>query len=364
MPEFRAYVLEKCLLNPPPPARPTEAARGLGAALLGLFVPRLIEMAIGGIATALQKAGEADAVLLTADEFNNLYVADARQALSVNPELGCVLAVWFEGRKKTSAPDDEVARSLKGAGLVPISAAVGGVFEGAIRPSPDATAFFLDTRHFSVRDFIGDRRKEDRAYVVTLSVGTPDATAEGSTFALGTINLGKRKKGESLVPPGHPLDAFPRYRSNLMPWSRISQTSKAAYDRDVAAGQAAGRRYMPVSFSLTLAETADGNKFLLKLGELLGGLAGKAAAEIGRRILPAEIEKAAAQQAADAEQLYEEELKAELDLRKAQKAYDAGQEADKPALRVALEIARRKLAWRTSLRQAAGLPERPAVDPR
>jgi hypothetical protein len=147
-----------------------------------------------------------------------------------------------------------------------------------------------------------------------------------------------------------------------MPWSKISQASRAAYDRDVAADRAAGRRYMPVSFSLNVAETSDGNAFLLKLGEVLGGLAGKAAGEISKRILPAEIEKAAAEQAADAEQLYEEELKAELDVRKAQKAYDSGQEADKPALRAALEIARRRLAWRTRLREAAGLPARPPVD--
>lgn len=360
MPEFRLYLLEKCLLNPPPPA---PAARGPGAALLGLFVPRLIEMAIGGIATALRKAGEHDTVQLTACEFSDLYVADDRtQALSINPAQGCVLAVWFEGRKKASPPDDGVTRKLRDAGMVPPTAAVGGVFEAAIRPSPDGTAFFLDTRHFSVREFIGDRRKEDRAYVVTFSVAAPDATADGSTFALGTIDLGKRRKGDSLVPPGHPRDGFPRYRSNLMPWSKISQASKAAYDRDVAAGQAAGRRYMPVSFSMNVAETADGNAFLSKLGEVLGGLAGKAAGEISKRILPAEIEKAAAEQAADAEQLYEEELKAELDARKAQKAYDSGQEADKPALRVALEIARRRLAWRKRLREAAGLPARPPVD--
>lgn len=363
MPEFRVHLLEQCLLNPPsPPAAPT---RGLGAALLGLFVPKLIEMTIGGIATALRKAGEEDTEQLTADEFNNLYAADDRQALSVNPELGCVLGVWFDAPKKgISSAEDDVARALKRAGLVPAAAVVGGVFEAALRPASDATAFFLDTRHFSVRDFIGDRRKDERAYIVTLSVSVPDATADGSTFALGTIDLGRRKKGESLVPPGHPLDAFPRYRSNLMPWSRISPASKAAYDRDVAAGQAAGRRYMPVAFSLTLTETADGNKFLLQLGELLGGLAGKAAGEISKRIVPAEVEKAAAEAAEDAEKLYEEELKAELEVRRAQKAYDTGQEADKPALRVALEIARRKRDWRASLREAAGLKGRPPVDPR
>ena len=363
MPDFRVFLLEKCLINPPPAPPPGPAALGLGAALLGLLVPKLIDTAIGGIANALKKAGDDETEQVTADEFCDLYVADAKQALSLNPGLRCVLGVWFDDPDKKSAPDDDVVLKLKTAKLVPAKAAVGGVFEAAIRPAPDGTAFFLDTRHFSARDFIGDRRKDDRAYVVTVSLATPGVTAEGSTFALGKINLGKRTRGESVVPPGQPMDAFPRYRSTLMPWSKISEASKAAYERDVAAGQAAGRRYMPVTFSLTVSETSDGNKFLLKLGELLGGLAEKAAGEISKRILPAEIGKAVAEEAAGAEKLYEEELKAELELRKAQKAYDAGEQADKPALKVALEIAKRKLAWQTSLREAAGLNARPPVDP-
>ena len=363
MPEFRVYLLEECLVNPPPAAPAVRAERGLGATLLGLVAPTLIQAAIGGIANVLKKAGEDETDQVTADEFADLYVADSKQALSVNPALGCLLAVWFDSPDKNSPSDDDVVRALKSAKLVPADKDVGGVFEAAIRPAQDGTAFFLDTRHFSVRDFIGGRHKDDRAYVVTLNLATPNATSEGSTFAVGQISLGRRTRGESVVPLGQPMDAFPRYRSNLMPWSKISETAKAAYERDVAAGRAAGRRYMPVTFSLTVSETADGSKFLLKLGELLGGLAGKPAEEITKRILPAEIQQAAASEAAGAEKLYEEELKATLGLRTAQKAYDAGEEADKPALRVALEIAARKLAWQTRVREAAGLAARPPVDP-
>jgi hypothetical protein len=332
--------------------------------VLGLFAPKLIEAAIAGIGSALEKAGADETEQLTAAEFVDLYVADGRQALVVNPELRGVLGVWFDDATRKSPADDDVARTLKRAALVPDRAAVGGVFEAAIRPQPDGTAFFLDTRHFSVREFIGTRRTDDRDYVVTASLATPGATAEGSAFAVGAIDLGRRRRGDSAIPAGHPTDAFPRYRSNLMPWSRISAASKTAYDGDVKAGRAAGRRYMPVTLSLTVSETADGNAFLLKLGELLGDLAGKAAGEIGRRILPAEVERAAAEEAADAEKLYEAELKAELELRKAQRAYDTGADADKPALRVALELARRKLAWQTRVREAAGLEPRPPVDAR
>jgi hypothetical protein len=359
MTEFRVYLRNQCLINPPPPVA-EKAAVGVGGALLGLFVPKLIETAITGIANALKKAGDDETEQMTAENFTDLYVADAQQALSVNPALGCVLGVWFE-LDKDSPPDDDVARTLKAASLVPAKAAVGGVFEASIRPTSDATAFFLDTRHFSVRDFIGSRRKDERSYVVTLTLSTPSATAEGNAFALGKISLGHRKRGDTLIPMGHALDAFPRYRSNLMPWSKISETSKASYDRDVNAKKASGRGYMPVTFSLTISETADGNKFLFKLGELLGGLADKAAAEISKQILPAEREKAAADEAARAEKLYEEELKAELAVRRAQKAYNEGLEADKPILKVELELAIRKLAWQTSLREAAGLPARDPV---
>jgi hypothetical protein len=114
----------------------------------------------------------------------------------------------------------------------------------------DGTAFFLDTRHFSVRDFIGSRSKSERAFVITLSVATPDATADGATIGLGQIDMGTVERGADLVPVGTSPDKFPRYRSNLIPWSQISSASKAVYDADVAAGQAKGRHYMPVTFNL------------------------------------------------------------------------------------------------------------------
>ena len=361
--EFRVYVLERAVINPPPkPA--TEQAGGLGAALLALIVPKLIETAIRGVANALKKAGEKETKQLTADEFCDLYVARDKEdknkdfVLSLNPGLGYVLGVWFEDPDKHSPPDDDVVRKLKAAKLVPAKAAVGGVFEAAIRHVPDDTGFFLDTRHFSARDFIGDRDKKERDYVVTLALNTPDATGEGSTVSLGKIDLGTVTLGKSLVPPGQPFDEYPRFRSNLMPWPQMSEASKAAFGRDVSSGTANGRTYMPVTFSLTVTETADGNKFLLTLGELLGGVAEKAAGEISKRILPDEIKKTAAEEAAGAEKLYEEELKAKWELRKAEKAYDEGSPAEKPALAVAVEIARQKLQWQTNLRKAAGLPDR------
>lgn len=287
-------------------------------------------------------------------------MADANQALEINREIGCILAVCgiFEGG--TPSPPDPVIRKLEEAGLVPKKAEIRVVFEAAIRRTSDETAFFLDTRHFSVREFLDEGRGE-RAFVATLTLTTPGATADGDAIAIGSIDLGRRKRGADLIPRGHPKDAYPRFRSNLMPWRQMSDASKAVYDADVTAKQAAGKQYMPVTFTLTMSETDDGNTLLLALGQLLEGAKGDAATALSKLVLPEEREKTAAARAEAAEKLYEEELQAELELRQAQKKFDEGTAAEKPILAVELEQARRKLARKTALRRAAGLPDRDPV---
>ena len=77
MPEFRVYLRDKCLINPPPQDHVvTEglvAKESLGAGLLGLFVPKLLETGIRGIANALKKAGADETVQVTATCFTDLY---------------------------------------------------------------------------------------------------------------------------------------------------------------------------------------------------------------------------------------------------------------------------------------------------
>jgi hypothetical protein len=357
MSELRVFLLKDCLINPVPRA-PVAKAALTAAPLLGLFVPKMIEMAIGGVATLLKKAGDDETVTATGHDFADLYIADTDQALQINPDIGCILAIWgvFDDKDgRPTHPDDVALQTLERERFVPRNADISAIFEAAIRPTEDETAFYLETRHFSVRDFVGDRGKKDRSYVATLSVTAPSATADGETIALGTISLGRLSKRETVV-PGAPPARGPQYLSNLMPWKQITERSKAAYDADVAAGQAAGKRYMPVAFNLTISETADGNKFLAKLGELLDGAKEKAAAEISKMILPEERAKAAAERAEAAEKLYADELDAEIKVREAQKAYDAG----KPdaVLAAKLEQAKRVLARKMQLRAAAGLKPR------
>jgi hypothetical protein len=110
-----------------------------------------------------------------------------------------------------------------------------------------------------------------------------------------------------------------------------------------------------------MSETADGNAFLLALGELLEGAKKEAASEISKKILPEDRAKADAERAEAAEKLYQAELDAEIAFRQAKKAYETGPEADKPVLRVQWESAKRKRDRAISLRRAAGLPDREPI---
>jgi len=355
---LRVFFLEQCLVNPPP-------LLGIQAnPLLGLFAPKLIELAIGGVAALLKAAGADKVTRVSGQEFTDLYQANEKSVLTINKKLGRVLAVWgkFPGEDGHQTPaNDTVVRKLDEAGLIPKNSEVELIFEAQIRPSEDGTAFFLATRHFHLREFVADSGKSERGLVATLSVLTPGASAVGDTIAVGNIDFGKLKKGANLVPMGHPQDAFPRYRSNIMPWKQITQAAKDAHAADVTAKQAAGRFYMPVTVSLTISETSEGNEWLVKLGELLDGEKKAATAEISKLILPENRAKAAADRTEAAEKLYAAEIDAEIQLRVAQKAYDDAQPKDKPVKAAELEKAKRKLAPQKALREAAGLPDRGPV---
>jgi hypothetical protein len=291
----------------------------------------------------------------------NLYVSDDKQVVRTNPRIGCILAVLgvFDGSNKE--PPDPIVKTLVDEGLIPARSIVGLVFEAAVRKSEDESAFFLDTRHFSVRRFINDRRPSERTIVITVGLATATAAPEGSTVALGNVEMGKLSKGADLVPQDHPLDGFPRYRSSLMPWPQMSELSKAAHAADVAANRAVNRQYMPVTLSLTVSESTEGNKFLLKLGELLESAQKEAAEEISKAILPQDREKTKAKQAEAAEKLYQAELAAKVEVEEARAALAKAAPEERAVFEAKLKVAERKLERQTRLREAAGLPPWPPV---
>jgi hypothetical protein len=362
--ELRVFVLKECIINPAP-APASERVRTESVGLAAIFVPKLIEFAIGNVAKLLKDAGADKTVQATGSAFTDMFIADKEtRALGVNSDIGCVLAVCgdFDGDSEEKLdPDDRALQVLQKHGLITDRATIDIVFEAAVRPSADASAFHLDTRHFSVRSLIGDRDKGDRRFVLTFTMSTASATVAGDTIALGNIDFGTLQRGADLVPWDRSADGYPQYRSNLMPWGQISGASKAAYDADFAGGRARSKRYMPVTFGVTLSQTEKGHPFLAKLGELLDGSKQEAATAISKLILPEERAKTTAAAAEAAENLYIAELQAELDVREAQKKLDAAEAPDKPTERVRVEMAKRKRDRAVALRKAAGLPDRPAV---
>ena len=359
-PQLRVYLRERCILNP----EPVPMAGAAAIPFLGLFVPKLIELAIGGVATLLRKAGKDETVSVGGRECADLYVADGNQVLRPNPKLGCIIGIagTFDEPKADAAPsDDPVVRRLEAEGLVPIGAKIDVIVEAAIKPTRDQTAFFLDTRHFSVRDFIGERGKSERAFVMTLSVTAPGATADGDAIAIGTIDLGRLKRNADLVLPGAAPGAYPRFRSNLMPWGQILEgvtdslrrRCHGGYGRreelhagDVRADRVGDRRRKRAAARARRAarRREEGSCGRGEQADSSGRTCeGRGRARGGRRAV------------------VRSRLAAEVDVRKAQRAYDAGSDADKPVLRAELEAARRKLQRRTRLREAAGLPPRDPI---
>lgn len=357
-PEFRVFLLRRPVANPLPA---TFDARAVSGALAAIFVPKLVEFAIGGIGSLLKKAGSDESSTIAGGEITSLYRTNGDMVLAANEEVGAIVGVWGlfanqDGRR--TPPSDVALLNLERAGLVPQGADIDIIFEALIRRTPDNTAFYLETRHFSVRKFISNRGGE-RSFVATFAVTTPTATAEGDTIALGNINLGRVGRNESLIPDGLPEMAYPRLRSNLMPWQMMSRAAKSAYDADVATGKARDALYMPVGIRLSLTETADGNKFLFALGEILEGAKQEAATEISKRILPEDPEKVKEENAKRAnavEQLYIDELDAEIAYRTAERDFNAADEANKPIKEVERQKAKRRYERATQLRKAAGVP--------
>lgn len=279
--ELRVFILPECIINPAPS---TELPQ-LEIALASVFAPKLVELAIGSAAKLLKDAGADKTILSSGTAFTNLFTAGADQSLEVNSDIGCVLAVHGDFDSDDAGPDsgDEVLQSLRQRGLISSRARVNIVFEAEVRPTPDRTAFFLDTRHFSLRHLIEDDDGDERDFAVTIALTTPLASVSGETVAIGTIDFGTLAPPSDVVPQGRPADGYPQFRSNLMPWAQLSTVAKDAYDADVSGGSAAGRRYMPVTFTVTISQTEKGHPFLIRLGELLEGAKHDAAAAIGKQ---------------------------------------------------------------------------------
>ena len=356
-PEFRLILRDRCIVNPPSDEEVKLQTSAFGA-VAAVFAPRLIEVGIGAVATLLKKAGAPETEQVSAPEFTSFYVTTSDSRLAVNSSLNCVIGlygIFRDSDGKPTADSDKALKILESRGVIARDADIDIVFEASVIPSSDHTAMYLDTRHFSARRFIGTRNKDERDFVASLAITAPDATTDGETIALGNIDLGRVLRGSTL-PIGMP-GGFPRYRSNLMPWKQITEASLKRYTADLQGSTAANKAYMPVTLTLTLSETADGNKFLLALGELLEGAKSDVAEDLAKRVLPAERASAAAEEELSAEKLCAAEEDAGIALRKAEAALAAAKPEARDVATAERDKAKRLYERAKRLRAAAGLKE-------
>lgn len=295
----RVHLLPRCVVNPPrASATAGPAERFVGAALAGIFIPKLIEAGMQGVGSALKKAGEVAKTQAIGTATTHMYVSNPLAQLAPEP-FGCVVA-FMEGvpKKDTAFHESTVSamRALRAAKLLAEKSTALWIWEAAVVPMEDGTAIQLDTTHLSVAEFLNGRGGE-RDFVVSLAVATPNATADGETIALGNIHMGKVKRGE----PWSPKDREP-LRSNLLPWAKISDMSLEVWKRDAEAG-IGERKYMPATVSVTFTETDDGNAFLRKLGEFLSGASADTAKVLTSAILPSSRRERSAAEELEGEKL-------------------------------------------------------------
>ncbi|MBX9602978.1 MAG: serine protease [Bryobacteraceae bacterium] len=344
----RVHLLPKCLVNPP---RSATSAGRIAEALAGIFVPKLIEAGLQGVGGALKKAGEVARTQAIGVATTDMYVSNPLAQLSPAP-FGCVVA-FVEGSSRNEGSYHETTKAaiqaLRRAELLPDQTAALWIWEASVLPSDDGTSIQLDTTHLSVAEFLGGRGNE-REFVVSLAVATPNSTADGETIAFGNINMGKIRRNE----PWQPQEREFR-RSNLLPWEKISDLSLAVWKQDAEAGVGA-RRYMPATVSVTLTETDNGNAFLRKLGEVLSGTSSDTAKVLTSAVLPRPRKERSAAEELEGEKLIAAEEEAWIAYLKAGEAVAGARANSQPLGALIADEEAKKRAWEraTRLLKAAG----------
>lgn len=368
--ETRVYVRNKCVINP----RPVE--KEIIGALAGIFLPVLIEKLLGGLGGALKKAGDPETLRDSGRLPTYLYQltqVDNKNALRINPDLGCVLVIRgsFAGASTAEPNTDEASRiqRLRDA-HIPVSEIV-ALYEAEIMLADDGTALRYEGRFFEINKFQGGRSlKEPRAVVVGLSItGAGDKEGE-PVLSLALTNMG-------MVPAGTVMDAgqLTSKRSSWLGGLAISDASLKAIETIKFPDPKNPSRpfgIMPVTIEATIAETDDGNKALKFIGDILDATKSDVAKTVSGEITKdrgAEAEKKAAEAADALEKLRQEEetaytalLKAESELAEAGPPPVNGTDAQKAAYKVKefeVEKAKRALCVKSqALRNIGQAPDR------
>lgn len=359
--ETRVYVRPQCILS-----EPSANQRELFGALLGIFVPLLIEKALGGVSSALKKAGAAETLKDSGRLPTYLYELSSKsmtatdgtvtdtKSTALNPNLGCVIVVrgTFSGpdtgrQTVVAFPDgdsgvlDQAGQEqqrinrLRQSNITVNSIAV--AYEAAIRKSNDQTAFHYESRFLEVNSFQGTRSGDSRALVISLAIHGAGEKEGEPTLSLALVNLGAVRKGSIKGP-----QQFGSQRTGWLSGLGVTDgVEKAIEKMKLDDGQTA--LVMPITFEGTIAETEKGSAALRFIAEVLDSTKGEVSKAVSGEILKdrgAEAQKKSSEAADALEKLRQEEeetyaahLKAKAELAEASLPADAT-----PAQKAAYEV--------------------------
>jgi hypothetical protein len=267
--ETRVFVRNNCLIRPKPAP---EAAPEFFGALAAIFLPILVEKAIGTVASAFKKLGEDETLRASGRLPTYLYrlvKSDAGSGIQLNPDFKSVIVVRGSFDKKTGE-QPEIDRSdavtkLRAGGIMVRELAL--VYEAQVEIADDGTALRYESRYFELSRFIHDGREksksnEHRAVVLNLTISGVGEKEGEPVLSMAMINFGELKGGAILEP-----DDLTSKQSSWLGGLAISEASLKAIENMDPAGPSVN--VMPVTIEATIAETKDGNAALKFIGEIL-----------------------------------------------------------------------------------------------
>lgn len=315
--ETRVYIRQQCFLS-----RISDKPKGeIFGALAAIFVPLLIEKALGGVAAAFKKAG-ADETLKESGRLptylyrltrNGKAGADAKNILGLNSDLSCLLVV----RGTFSSPDDIPPPATKYGSEVLLDDSeesedqrikllndngipvkqIALLYEAEISFAQDQTALRYTSRYLQVKAFQGGKSHDERVMAITLAV-TGAGEKEGEpVLSLVSLNLGEISRNTILGPA--------ELRSKRSGWvgglgiSSASAEALKTIDFPPEPKPPDDRKFlqiMPVTIEVVIAETDEGSKILKFIGEVLDSTKGEVSKAVSSEILkdPAKAKEAAA----------------------------------------------------------------------
>ena len=303
--ETRVFLRPGCLLSE---SGPTAFGQ---ESILGTIVPVLIDKTLGFAVSALKKAGDKEVVKKIAELPTYLYTRQTTNppSLALNPDFGCIILVQGQFTANSNAfapakplsfktsealtakgPDADKARleRLQENGI-PVSQ-VKMLAEVRVIPAVDGTAVRYEPRFLWTTEFLGERSKDSRTLVVNLAIAGATAKPDDSSLSSAIVDFGEIHRN-SIYGRDH---SFPPPRST--PWAggigvskESAEAFKAKFDNPRI------DRYMPVTFVVGFAETADGNALAKFLADLLDSNKKEIASFANERLNPDEKAKAAEQ---------------------------------------------------------------------